>query len=225
MRGRPQREILDGNEIRTRRTRARILAQSLELFNERGEARVTTGNIAEALGISPGNLYYHFRNKDQIVEELFERFEERVDMGAPAGGEPAQAVEDLWLYLHLLLESVWEYRFLYRNLDDIVSRNRGLRERFSRILEAQSRALTALLQGLAQARALRASPEESAALVRNLLVVATFWLEYRTLAQRGRGPGAPDLGQGAYQVMSMAAPYLAGDARRHFERLARHYLD
>ena len=225
MRGRPQREILDGNEIRTRRTRARILAGSLELFNERGEARVTTGNIAEALGISPGNLYYHFRNKDQIVEELFARFEERMDMGPAAGGDSAHAVEDLWLYLHLLLESVWEYRFLYRNLDDIVSRNRRLRERFSRILEGQSRTLAALLQALSAARALQATPEESAALVRNLLVVATFWLEYDTLSRSGGALRAPDLGQGAYQVMSMVAPYLAGEARRHFRQLAHHYLD
>jgi len=220
----PHAGTLDGNEIRTRRTRARILARSLELFNQRGEARVTTGNIAGSLGISPGNLYYHFRNKDQIVEELFARFEERVDVGPAAGADSAHAVEDLWLYLHLLLESVWEYRFLYRNLDDIVSRNRRLRERFSRILEGQSRALGALLTALGEARALRATPEESAALVANLLVVATFWLAYDTLSGRA-GKDGPDLGQGAYQVMSMVAPYLAGEARRHFELLARHYLD
>jgi AcrR family transcriptional regulator len=225
MRGRPQRETLDGNEIRTRRTRARILDGSLQLFNERGEARVATGHIAASLGMSPGNLYYHFRNKDQIVEELFARFEERVDLGPGPAAAPAHAVENLWLYLHLLLESVWEYRFLYRNLDDIVSRNRRLSERFSRILEGQSRALSGLLLALSDAGALQASPEERAALAANLLVVATFWLEYDTLSRRGSRTGAPQLGQGAYQVMSMAAPYLAGDARRHFEQLARHYLD
>lgn len=71
---------LDGNAVRTQRTRGRILAESLKLFNEHGEAQVTTGMVAEALGMSPGNLYYHFRNKDEIVEQLFTRFEERIDV-------------------------------------------------------------------------------------------------------------------------------------------------
>ena len=224
MRGTPQRETLDGNEIRTRRTRARILAESLRLFNEQGEGRVGTGAIAAALDMSPGNLYYHFRNKDQIVEELFARFEERVDIVPAGGADPAHAVEDLWLYLHLLLEAVWDYRFLYRNLDDILARNRRLRQHFARIVEGQRRSLAALCNGLADAGAMRAGREEIAALVRNLLVVATFWLAFETLARSGP-PRAPRLGQGAYQVMSMVAPYLAGEARGHFEQLARHYLD
>jgi hypothetical protein len=71
---------------------------------------------------------------------------------------------------------------------------------------------------------MRASPEEIATLVRNVLVVATFWLEFEAVARRRAAP-EPALGQGAYQVMSLVGPYLAGDAKRHFERLARHYLD
>jgi len=106
--GRPN---LDGNAVRTQRTRERILAVSLALFNERGEAHVTTGMIADELNISPGNLYYHFRNKDQIVERLFERFEARVSIGLPDTAPGAGAIEDLWLYLHLMFEAIWDYRF------------------------------------------------------------------------------------------------------------------
>ena len=112
---------VDGNTLRTQRTRARVLAEGLRLFNELGEPHVTTGAIAAELGISPGNLYYHFRSKDQIVEELFARFEERIGVqpGEPRGGP--EAIEDLWLYLHLMLEAIWDYRFLYRNLDDLLA--------------------------------------------------------------------------------------------------------
>ena len=227
MRTREATATLDGNAIRTQRTRARILAESLRLFNERGEAHVTTGAIAAALGISPGNLYYHFRNKDAIVEELFRAFAARIDVQPQAAASGPEAIEDLWLYLHLTLEAIWDYRFLYRNLDDLLARNRRLREGFGRILERKHDAVIALCAGLVEARAMAASPEEIRVLARNVLVVATYWLNFAPLA-RPRGPGAHPpadaLGEGAHQVMALVAPYLRGEARRLFERLARSYL-
>jgi AcrR family transcriptional regulator len=215
---------VDGNTLRTQRTRSRVLAESLRLFNEKGEPHVTTGAIAGELGISPGNLYYHFRSKDQIVEELFARFEERIRVqpGEPRGGP--EAIEDLWLYLHLMLEAIWDYRFLYRNLDDLLARNRRLRERFGRILERKHAAVVALCEGLVDARAMRARPEEIGALARNVLVVATYWLNFRALPG-ARGGTQDDIGAGAYQVMSLVAPYLVGPARAHLDSLGRTYID
>ena len=220
----------DGNTLRTQRTRARILEAGLSLFNTRGEAHVTTGMIAESLGMSPGNLYYHFRNKDQVVEELFARFEARIDVEPATAPGAAEAMEDLWLYLHLMLEGIWDYRFLYRNLDDLLARNRRLRERFNRILDRKHAAIVALCEGLEAAGALRASPGEIRALARNVLVVATYWLNFQALraprAGRGDSAGAAaELGRGAYQVMSLVAPYLVGDARRHLDHLVRPYID
>ena len=214
---------VDGNTLRTQRTRARVLAESLKLFNERGEAHVTTGTIAAELGMSPGNLYYHFRNKDQIVEELFAGFEARIGVqpAQPQGG--AEAIEDLWLYLHLMLEAIWDYRFLYRNLEDLLARNRRLREHFGRIIERKHAAVTGLCESLVQARAMRARPDEIRALARNVLVVATYWLNFRALL--GRRDEPRDLGEGAYQVMALVAPYLVGPARAHLDRLGRTYID
>jgi AcrR family transcriptional regulator len=212
---------VDGNTVRTQRTRERVLAESLRLFNEKGEANVTTGAIASELGMSPGNLYYHFRNKDEIVERLFARFEEKVDVSPGPDPRGAEAIEDLWLYLHLMLEAIWEYRFVYRNLEDLLARSPRLRARFNRLLDRQLATVGALCEALARARLMRARPGEIAALARNVVVVATYWLNYRSL----RGDGEADVGQGAHQVMSLVAPYLVGEARAHLERLGQTYLD
>jgi AcrR family transcriptional regulator len=218
------RPALDGNAVRTQRTRERILAVSLGLFNERGEAHVTTGMIADELNISPGNLYYHFRNKDQIVERLFERYEERISIEPPQPSGGAGAIEDLWLYLHLMFEAIWDYRFLYRNLEDIVGRNRRLRERFRRIVDAKLGAVEGLCRGLARGGFMKATPGEVRALSVNVLVVATYWLNFQSVRADRDAGDARDPGNGAFQVMSLVAPYLAGEARAHFERLGREYV-
>jgi len=210
--------------VRTQRTRGRILAAALALFNERGEGKVSTGNIAQSLGMSPGNLYYHFRNKDEIVAELMRALEARIALDPDVAPDAPGAIEDLWLYLHLTLEAIWEFRFLYRNLDDLAARDRRLRERFNRIAQRKYHGVVAMCEGLARVKAMRATPEEIRTLARNVLVVATYWLNFRSLRGRAAAQEA-DLGLGAHQVMSLIAPYLVGDARRHLDRLSRNYIE
>jgi len=213
----------DGNTVRTQRTRRRILDESLRLFNEHGEEGVTTSDIAAALGISPGNLYYHYRNKDEIVTQLFARLEERLDIEPRVDADAAQAIEDLWLYLHLMLEAIWDFRFFYRNLHGVARRDRRLAQRFNRIAGRKLASIEGLCNGLAAQGALRADGEEIHALARNVLLVATYWLDFQAL-RRGRDEAAGP-GRGAYQVMMLIAPYLAGEARRHVQRLGRAYVE
>jgi len=216
---------LDGNAVRTQRTRARILAESLRLFNDKGESHVTTGMIAGALNMSPGNLYYHFRNKEQIVEHLFRQFEERIEVEPGTSTAGPEAIEDLWLFLHLMLESIWDFRFLYRNLDDLLARNRRLRDHFNRIVDHKYVSVVGLCEGLVRARTMRATPEEIRALARNVLVVATYWLNFQSVRGQRDSASADQLGLGAYQIMALISPYLVGDARAHLDRLSRNYLE
>ena len=53
-----------------RRTAERIASVTLDLFNRYGEPHVSTTMISSELGISPGNLYYHFPAKDKLVNAL-----------------------------------------------------------------------------------------------------------------------------------------------------------
>ena len=209
---------------RPRQTRERILETALLLFNRSGAPHVTTADIAGDMGISPGNLYYHFRNRDQIVAELYAAFERRLDdlLTAPEGR--LADVEDLWLFLHLQFEAMWEFRFLYRDLDEILSRDRRLASRFTRFMCRGAQTMIELCRSMVVAGAMDASELEVAALAQNAVLVATYWLSYqKILAVEGR-LDAINLDQAAYQVLSLIAPFLRGDARTLLDRLSQNYL-
>src|SRR6478609_10500106 len=118
------RETVSMQHKAPRRTRERILELSLRLFNEFGEPNITTTVIAEEMNISPGNLYYHFRNKDDIVNSIFVQFEAEIERILTVPNTRRSNLEDVWLYLHLMFELIWRYRFFYRDLSDLLSRNR-----------------------------------------------------------------------------------------------------
>ena len=216
---------------RSARTRERILRVSLDLFNANGESNVTTGHIADELNISPGNLYYHFRNKDEIIQHLFGEFEKAIDVGPGEIGDAASAMEDMWLYLHLMFERIWQYRFLYRNLDDLVMRDAKLRSHFNIIIGHKRDAVKALCDALVAAGAMRASEDEVRALADNVLVVATYWLNFEHLRARPAGKFAaePDperhFSRGVYQVMSLVKPFLQVAAGKHLEHLMANYSE
>jgi AcrR family transcriptional regulator len=210
---------------RPRRTRERILETALALFNRHGEPSVTTAHVADEMNISPGNLYYHFRNKDEIIGELYAAYEAGV---APLFSTPpdrAAGVEDLWLLLHLLFERMWSYRFLFRDLDELASRNRRLAARFAELMRRGENTVIVLCRGMVAAGAMRASEREIAALARNVAVVATYWLSYQRLAMPSADGGEPArLDRAAYQVMALIAPFMRGDARALIDRLGDEYL-
>lgn len=203
------------------KTRLRILDTSLAMFNLQGEPNVTTNHIADELEISPGNLYYHFRNKDDIIEQLFQRYEERMDSAliAPEGRLPN--LEDIWLQLHLVFECIWEYRFLYRDLVDILSRNRHLRMRFARILKRAAGNATTVMRGLVQAGVMRASATEIEGTATNILVIATFWLNYASV--RGDKDEQEAIRNGIVQVMMLISPFLRDEERVHLNTLTMAY--
>ena len=209
---------------RPRRTRERIVETALALFNRFGEPHITTADIADEMGISPGNLYYHFRNKDDIIAELFAAFERRFDEVFAPPERPGASVEDLWLMLHLLFETMWEHRFLFRDLDEILSRNRKLGLRFATITRRGTKTVTGLCGELVAAGTMRASGREIAALADNVVLVATYWISYRRLSTAAAAADEIDLGRAAYQVLSLVAPFLRGEARELIDRLSAEYL-
>jgi AcrR family transcriptional regulator len=211
-----------------RRTRERILELALKLYNEFGEPNVTTTILSDEMGISPGNLYYHFRNKDEITHSVFEEFEKQMDRVFALTRDREANIEDAWFFLHLVFEQIWKYRFLYRDLNDLLSRSRKLELHFQTLSKRKSQAALHLIEGLAASGTLSASPREMQALATNMVVVSTYWLSFEYMQHARHFSEAKvqseSMARGAYQVLALTAPYLQGDSRLLFNRLAEEYL-
>ncbi len=204
------------------KTRDRILHASLVLFNDEGEPNTTTVDIANELDISPGNLYYHFKGKDIIIAELFQQYEHGITEILNAPIDRPLSVEDNWFYLYVVFEEMYNYRFLYRNLSDLLDRYPDLKRRFRRILKLKHDAIAAVWKTLGQAAVVQTSDEEAEALVNNMVLLLNYWLTYDHLLHEDRAP-ALIIHKGVYQLMSMVAPYLGEQQRDFYEQVKEIY--
>ena len=161
------------------------MTKSLQLFNEFGEPNITTNSLAEHLNISPGNLYYHFRNKEDIVNSLFAEFEKHIGAILATPDYHSPNIEDAWLFLHLMFETIWRYRFLYRDLNDLLIRNCRLEISFRKIPDTKIRIAEHLCQSLQMHGELSLSRRETQAMATNMMVLATYWLSYEHLYADG----------------------------------------
>jgi AcrR family transcriptional regulator len=93
-------------------TREQILDSSLRLFSEKGFARTSVRDIAQAAGITDAAIYYHFASKRELFEALIE------ERGFTAALEELETIEVTVgpeEGIHQLAEAA--LNFIYRNRD------------------------------------------------------------------------------------------------------------
>jgi len=207
-----------------RRTRQRILDVTLGLYNALGEPNVSTSLIAAEIGISAGNLHYHFRKKDELSAALLEQFVAELDALLPPAAWRADNVEDVWFLLHLILEALWRYRFLFRDLSGIMARDRRVGARLAMVFERAVQASRGICLGLVERDLMVATGSEIDAVGTNIAVVALYWLSFESALHPRLDASGAGMARGVYQVLMLVAPFLKPEGRLHLEHLAQEYL-
>ncbi len=199
------------------------------MFNREGVQNVSTNHIADEMDISPGNLYYHYKNKDAIVLALFERYQKQIDTLLFTPEEQSLDPEDLWFFLHLIFETIWEYRFIYRNLIHLTTGIRKLRLAMPHIVRRKVEAAESISRGLINNNVMTAKESEIAALGINVATVTTYWLNFAAVRAGDRlgddFDNQEDIGTAVFQVMSLFAPFLREPERSYLRVLAKAYLN
>ena len=202
-------------------TKTRILSTALDLFNLEGEGEVSAVDIAAVLGMSPGNLYYHYRGKEPMIAELFADFEVELRQVLSAPIARPLAIDDNWVFLFIVFEEIWDFRFFYRDPQGLIARVPELAAKFSRLLALKEATAEAVLAQLETLGAVGFREGERAALSRRLAQHMTVWLNYRTLRAGTREiPKREAINEGVHQAILMIAPYVAGERDVFAEGLA-----
>jgi hypothetical protein len=127
----------------------------------------------------------------------------------------------------MLFELIWQYRFLYRDLNDLLSRNRRLETHFQFVLENKSAAVQSLLGGLARGSAMQIGARESAPVATAMVVVLTYWLSYEYVREPRKAlepiTAGASMMRGAFHVLSLLMPYLEPAQKEHLLGLVGHY--
>ncbi|RZF53106.1 TetR/AcrR family transcriptional regulator [Acinetobacter halotolerans] len=204
------------------KTKDKILQISLQLFNERGERSVTTNHIAAELGISPGNLYYHFRNKQEIIKELALQYQaETLGMLALPDDRQLNA-NDKISYFQVLSNQLWAYRFIHRDVYHLVENNEDFRKIYPRFAGQVMQQGQRIYRAFVDAGLMKMTDSEIEALIINLWIVLTNWTNFLYMSGHISDNNRLEekwVWQALRQMLFLEGPYLMGESRQTYEQL------
>jgi AcrR family transcriptional regulator len=189
-------------------TKDRIVEAAIRLFNERGTAAVSTNHIAEEAGISPGNLYYHYRNKEEIIRAIFGRMIAAWEAMSELPHDRAPTLIDLRGVLEETYSVLWEYRFFCREFVALMRRDPELGRRYRDVRERGLANTEFLLENFVEGGVLRETEDPTAAtkLAKLFWLIAEFWLPFVEMGEEAVGPER--LREGVGLMMQIFKPYM-----------------
>lgn len=192
----------------TKETQKRILDKAIELFNEHGSAHVSANRIADGCGLSRGNLYYHFHNKEAIVNAIYDRMANEVkknwvnDLEQPT-------VQHMLEMFDRQLALIWRYRFFYRELVALLAGDDLLQRRFSRDRRERTQIIIRYFEALIANGVLVGprNPRTLENLVKLSWILSDNWINYVSV---DNSVGYPDCVSEGYELLiDLFRPYLS----------------
>lgn len=201
-------------------TRDRILDTTLALFNDKGPDRVTTAEIARSVGINEGNLYYHFKTKEALLQDLFERLEAdatafMMDAGSNTATDPGVFSN----FMRRWFSIVWIHRYIFRDLPGIIAIAPSLREPTRALSMGMRLVVEGTLRQMTDAQLMDVPDDDAPQLLANVWIVSTYWAVYLSLQEGIDELGPEHLDWGLKQVASLFRPYLSDAAKSELQSM------
>jgi AcrR family transcriptional regulator len=191
----------------TATTKARILAVALDLFNQSGTAEVTTNHIAAVAGISPGNLYYHYRNKEEIIRAVVARLFDEFDNLWESS--PMLTLAGIQGVLSDTFALQWRFRFFLRERTAVLRNDPRLSRRYQETYQQRMAQQMAFFRQFVAAGVVRepADPDGLRHLLTALWIISENWLTF--LESIGQPVDVAQFQAGSETMLALITPYLA----------------
>ncbi len=197
------------------KTKDKIVMTSIELFNKSGVVAVTTNHIAKELSISPGNLYFHFRNKEEIIRQIFRLMcKETYQVWRVKKGQKVIHPLDL---IEKNYELFWKYRFFHREMYFLRRRDTILNKMWkAHLVKIQRMMVVVYKRWLREGWMLPIhSQNEIEFMATILLATASNFLQFFESAERL--PAKQHMITGKKYVSWLLMPWTKPDMRKDFE--------
>ncbi len=196
------------------KTKDRILDVSVELFNKNGVVAITTNHIAKAMNISPGNLYFHYDNKEEIIAELFRRMcKETYKIWSPkhiSSMSPVQFVEENF-------DVYWKYRFFHREMYALRRKDPALAKMWKNHMAKMMKLMKVLYRHwVADGKMVQIKNDKELLYVfESLLAMATTFLQFFESTEKSAGKAS--VLRGKTHLVRLLLPYSIGKSKDEFE--------
>ena len=113
--------------------REKILSASRQIFNNKGYSNVTIRMIALELEISSGNLNYHFKKREDILEALYFEMVEEFDERVKQLGKRELTLQTIKNDIQESMERMVEYHFFWTDLYNLLRLNSKINTHFQKV--------------------------------------------------------------------------------------------
>lgn len=202
------------------KTKDKILWVSLDLFNREGATEITTNDIAKELKMSPGNLYFHYKNKEQIIREIFKKMSIEASTVWKPQAKIAKRKEKFQLveFIDKNLFLYWKYRFFHREMYILRKKDPELSKMWHKYLRKVSLLMTVLYKNWVKSGYMIKieSKDELEYLAEMLFVSSNSAMQFFETTDRGDEPSKKALAKARHHLIRMLYPYISVEVRKNF---------
>jgi AcrR family transcriptional regulator len=168
------------------KTKQKILDTALELFNCLGLAKVTLRTIAKEIGISQGNLNYHFKKREDIIEALYFELVNNLDAIFELKKDTDNIFRTLFDVSEKVMNNFYDYRFIFLDFVQLMRENENIKKHYLQLKEQREIQVMQLFQLLIKEGLLRKPmlENEYENLYKRTQIMSDFWISYAVISSK-----------------------------------------
>ena len=202
----------------TRKTQNLIIQTAIDLFNEHGTKAISTNRIANECHLSRGNLYYHFRTKEEIIQTIFQRIDQEMSANW-LEDHLHPTMKHMYFMFARQIKTIWQYHFFYREINSLLQNDARLKILFMDNRRKRRKEVLLFFEALVQAELLinPVPPSSLESIVQITWLISDQWMPH--LDMHDRPLDELGIGEGYRLILQVLQPYFTQQARQQQQAL------